>query len=292
MFCIHHDDMDGKSAAAIVASYYNDYNPNHYYEMNYEMAWPVEQIKRNETVVIVDFSLQESNYNEFKKIREKAANIIWIDHHKTSIEITQMHPELNHVNGIRLEGISGCALAYLYFYCEREYNIKNCPLWIQLISDHDCWQKKLKDSDSFKMGVDAIEDDSPTADLWRMLIRSKSTESYELTKKIIEIGNLVGSYERKQNKYQRRRAYETTINGYRAIVVNGIGNSFVFGDLIDKYDVCCLWRYDGSTHKFKYSLYSNTIDTTIISKQYNGGGHKGASGFNTSEAPEWLFPKE
>lgn len=44
------------------------------------------------------------------------------------------------------------------------------------------------------------------------------------------------------------------------------------------YDYAVIWKYDGITKKFIFSLRSTT-DVSIISKTYWGGGHKNSSDF-------------
>jgi len=45
----------------------------------------------------------------------------------------------------------------------------------------------------------------------------------------------------------------------------------------DNYDGVASFYFDGINYNF--SLYSDTVDCSIIAKQFGGGGHKGASGF-------------
>ena len=46
----------------------------------------------------------------------------------------------------------------------------------------------------------------------------------------------------------------------------------------------CKFGYDGSIHKWRYTLYQsdkidNIVDVSEIAKRYGGGGHRGAAGF-------------
>ena len=76
---------------------------------------------------------------------------------------------------------------------------------------------------------------------------------------------------------------------YKCLALFQYGNSMVFGDKINDYDIVSLIRFNGS--QFVYSLYSNkdNIDCSKIAttlgtfSKLGGGGHKGAAGFQTYE---------
>ncbi len=92
MKCFYHTDMDGHCAGAIVYKFYKldrDYTKEtgeecEFLPINYKDDFPFDKIRRNETVIIVDFSLQKPG--EFDKLLQITDLIIWIDHHKTAIE--------------------------------------------------------------------------------------------------------------------------------------------------------------------------------------------------------------
>lgn len=106
--------------------------------------------------------------------------------------------------------------------------------------------------------------------------------------KIINDGKIVENYKTQSYAFQRKiNMYESIIDGHKALVINGFGNSQLFGEDIDKYDVVCAWEYNGKKKVYTYSLYStkDNIDCSKIAQKYNpnGGGHKGASGFSSKE---------
>ena len=53
--------------------------------------------------------------------------------------------------------------------------------------------------------------------------------------------------------------------------------SAVFGERMDKYDICMAFEFDGA--KWVIGLYSKTIDVAEIAKKHGGGGHTNAAGF-------------
>ena len=50
MKCIHHNDLDGRCAGAIVAYFTNNYNEQDYYEANYNDTLPIDSYSNGETV--------------------------------------------------------------------------------------------------------------------------------------------------------------------------------------------------------------------------------------------------
>jgi oligoribonuclease NrnB/cAMP/cGMP phosphodiesterase (DHH superfamily) len=124
MKCFYHTDMDGKCAGAIVYKFYKldrDYTKEvgeqcEFIPINYNDDFPFDKIIPNETIIIVDFSLQkEGEFDRLLKITDK---VIWIDHHKTAIE-KHKHLE-NNVIGLRQDGVAGCVLTWQYFYPKEE----------------------------------------------------------------------------------------------------------------------------------------------------------------------------
>jgi oligoribonuclease NrnB/cAMP/cGMP phosphodiesterase (DHH superfamily) len=67
MKCFYHDDMDGKCSGAIVHKFFKvdrDFTKEtgeecEFKRINYKDDFPFDSIQQNETVVIVDFSLQK-----------------------------------------------------------------------------------------------------------------------------------------------------------------------------------------------------------------------------------------
>jgi oligoribonuclease NrnB/cAMP/cGMP phosphodiesterase (DHH superfamily) len=101
--------------------------------------------------------------------------------------------------------------------------------------------------------------------------------------KVIRDGKVIKTYIDARNVSVMNRAYEANFEGYRALVLNHSGNSKVFGNKFYDYDICILWNYNGKTKKFIYSLYTadKSIDVAKIAEKFGGGGHPGASGFES-----------
>lgn len=91
LLCYHHNDLDGRCAAAVVAHYFKDKNPDNYIESDYtglktELCWD------NDEVFIVDYSFTENTMEALLAICDIARRVVWIDHHDSSIDLVKNHP--------------------------------------------------------------------------------------------------------------------------------------------------------------------------------------------------------
>lgn len=280
MKCFYHCDLDGKCAGSIVAKYENNYDPSNYFMVDYTQKIPLDIISKNEKVYFVDYSFTENTKNILYELLNKKCDIVWIDHHTSSINLVKNNKDLKNINGIRLEGISGAALTYMYLY-NKEFN--EIPYYIKLVSDYDCWKFNFEpDTTIFKLGIDAENHDALDK-IWNIFECQKDLNNEKL-KNIIDNGTIIKKYIDIDNIiYRDSYGYESDIDGYKCFVVNKKTNSWVFGDFYEKYPLVVVWVFDGE--KYRYSLYSNkyNVDCSKIAENYGGGGHKGAAGFTSYE---------
>ena len=305
MKILHHNDADGFGAAYIVKRQYeNSKRDIKLYELDYNKILPLDEIEKDEQVFIVDFSLDP---NDMLKLLNKTQNVTWIDHHKSAIERhnewwnnLSMSSGLKDLAGVRLNGISGTGLTYLYFeegVTQDYWNellkvslneeealdtlkqlLKNAPLWVRLVDDWDVWNLTMPESEQLqiaianKLTIDLFEEmDNTPEKLDRLLTTGQSYLDY-----------------RKEwsNKFMDKYGFERDIvydgQEYHCLVANlGNANSKFFGDNEDKYDMLITYCYNGDN--YNYSLYStkDNVDCSVIAKAMGGGGHKGAAGFSS-----------
>ena len=283
MKCFYHNDLDGRCAGSVVAQYENNYNKDDYFEVDYVMELPLDKIQENEKVYFVDYSFKKGTVWQLEKILDKTNNVIWIDHHTSSLNLEKELPWIKNIKGIRQEGISGAGLTYMYLY--------NCifddlPYYIQLVSDYDCWLYKYEPNTTyFKIGIEMQNYDA-LDDVWKALYESfKDDVCLSISEgTIIENGKLIKQYIDQTNTYYRNHfAYETEIEGLKCLVVNQKTNSWVFGDRYNDYPIVMVWVFNGE--KYTYSIFSSNpkVDCSKIAEKYGGGGHNGAAGFNSNE---------
>ena len=283
MKCFYHNDLDGRCAGAIVAQYRDNYNKEDFFEVDYVIDLPVDKIQNGEEVWFVDYSFKETTMSILRDLIMRDCNIIWIDHHTSSINLQEQHNELKLIEGIRKDGLSGAALTYMYCY---DKDFDNIPYYVKLVSDYDCWQYKFEPNTTFfKIGMETVNFDA-LDEAWVKLYDDDDGEYINLIK---NVGSTIKGFIDNDNTYYREHfSYESEIAGHKCLVVNKKTNSWVFGEKYREYPLVMVWVFDGS--KFTYGIFSSNkeIDCSKIAESYGGGGHKGAAGFSSTEL---LFKK-
>lgn len=280
MKCIYHNDMDGRCAGALVVHFTGNRNPEDYIEADYRQ-FPIDKICTGETVYIVDYSFTRHTVHHLDKLRHQMhCKIIWIDHHTSSIELSEdpTYSWVKTIEGVRNIKLSGAGLVYCYFMSTALVP-ESLPRYIQYVDDYDRWIYRLgEDTTYFKLGLETISF-NPLDPIWEEL-----RQSNEKCDSIIAVGAIIKQYIDKSNAhYLESYGFQSTIAGLDCLVVNKRTNSWVFADKIDDFPIVATVVFDGEW--FHYSLYSNdkSVDCSKIAESYGGGGHKGAAGFKTKE---------
>lgn len=301
MQIIYHSDLDGKASARLLLDYYRNINEEiQLIEANHGKELDLD-VKKNEQIFIVDFSFKHPENME--RLLETTSNITWIDHHKSAIEKYDNYENLKNLDGIRLSGLAGCELTWIYL--ERFQKFKNCetfdevkqllddaPNSIVLIGDRDTWRWDHGDRTKFFNSGLEVRDMEPMSKEWEALIAYDAYQNY--ANQIIREGQTLEIYKEKRNELLRDKlSFETKFEGYDAIACNqGFANGAqLFGELADEYSLLILFCYSGQLDKWKVSLNSKYIDVSEIAKKYGGGGHAGAAGFECDELPFSPFNK-
>ena len=304
MKIFYHNDMDGIVSARIILQAMRhrkeEINGEDYIEMDYAKEFPLDIIKPNEQVYIVDYSIAPE---QMVKLLEITRRVVWIDHHISAIEKYDTLKDLDtsKICGLRANGIAGCVLTYWYFHgrqndteefvADYPKNVKSLyrteiPEYIKLAGDWDVWehlygQKTKEFTVCFNTRIKSPFDDN----YFENLTDERNLEWFlHAGEDMIEYRN--GWAE----TFMKRYGFETTIDGHRAYVANlGNGNSEFFGDLINHYDIVRTFCFNGDT--YTCSLYSvkPEVNCADICAKRGGGGHKGAAGFVCKELP---FKKE
>lgn len=273
MICFYHNDLDGHCSGAIVRMYEQKYNGIYdgvFIESDYS-GLDISQVPAGETVYIVDYSFTENTVHYLYELIDRGCEIIWIDHHQSSLDLIENHPELDDLLGIRSNEASGAALTYMYLY---DVSFQELPYFIMLVSDYDTWTHEYPDSDTFKLGMDATRNDV-NDDIWDVL-----SEDEDAVYDIIEDGEIIQKYIDNDNaEYLRCYGFEASIDGIKVYAVNKSSNSWIFGDKINEYDAVIAFVFNGD--QYKYSLFSSKHGANCqkIAESHGGGGHKHAAGF-------------
>jgi oligoribonuclease NrnB/cAMP/cGMP phosphodiesterase (DHH superfamily) len=286
MKCFYHGDKDGECAGFWVylsAGLYDGYEADiKFLRINYGMDFPFNDIKENEQVYIVDYSISP---DEMRRLLTITKDVTWIDHHKTAIAKYKDF-EYN-LRGVRYDGVAGCMLTYCYLHHMTERGqgeikpfdlsmTKDAPMFTKLLADYDVWTFEFGDDTRyFQTGVNSY-DFEPENKRWYDLLDDGAEKIY------IEEGKTMIKYRDNWAKdYCKCKGFETEFEGHKCYVMNlGLCGSDYFKSIDDgSYEILIAFSYNGKD--WSISLYSKTVDVSEIAKKYGGGGHRGASGFNS-----------
>lgn len=291
----YHADLDGHASAAITALSCKDQDNIEYYEVDYGL--PVDDSKidfSKDTIIMVDFMAPPDIMYKFFATKR----FIWIDHHPTSWEwFKQSGISTDDFAGILRCGTekSACILAWEYFMQGEPPDI------IKYISLYDTWTKTDIWEDivlPVKYYLELQETDPVNALWWwrdqiDFFMNEQQSWKQQRLNSWIEIGKKIIEYHKKQQYIQGKdKFYTAQFAGLSACLLNGTRGSSQFESLVNINDFDILVSYEQYKNDFwKIHLYSTNpnIDCGGIAKRLgsegpigNGGGHKGAAGFETS----------
>lgn len=292
MICYHHNDLDGRCAAAIAKKAWDlqkipkrphmDDTNLRFREIDYkDDPYFGKEVEKGERVIIVDFSFNPEKMYQLRLVTD-VTNITWIDHHETA-KAYNYGTELAGLRDFSTEcKISGCELTWKYFFPETDV-----PFAVELIGDYDTWTFKYGDNTStFQLGMRAsITDPSSLegATLWENVFKGQYLD--RITLDGIAIRNFRDQF---CSGYRKSFGFETSFEGYNCYALNlhHLGSQS-FANENESHDLVIAFAWDGSI--WTVSMYSETVDVGKIAVKYNGGGHKKAAGFVCKELP---FKKE
>jgi oligoribonuclease NrnB/cAMP/cGMP phosphodiesterase (DHH superfamily) len=267
----HHNDPDGFAAAAVVLAHVEQALC---LEISYGDAIPTYDLHKDDTLYIVDFSIPE---DKFIEILDKGVEVIWLDHHKSAIEKISDETR-SRTKGRRVIGKPcGAMLAWMWFNEKAEP-----PEVLKLINDWDTWSHLLEETKPFNAGL-SIRDITPLSPIWKVLL-TDDQKARALTREIIEQGRQILEIRIKENaRMIQRYGFEVSFNGYKAIALNRKTSSMAVDSVADQYEITFFFVRD--KEKWTISLYalSDGIDVAEIAKQYGGGGHPTAAGFECTD---------
>ena len=257
----HANCADGFCAAYL---FWKKYRPEHeYIPMNYGTVLDYSKFSSEDVIYLLDFSFKKPVLLDLSKI---VNHITILDHHKTAAEELSGDMPYNvtvHFDMAR----SGAAMASDYLSLDRH-------TIVDYVQDRDLWQWKLP----FSRAVNAYIYSLPFEfEEWDRLFK---TEKHD----IIISGEAITKMLDKQIADSVRNGAEYMLKGTFVTAVNCTNNfSEVAGQLAEKslsgIGVAWFVRKDG---KYQYSLRSRSdVDCSVVAKQFGGGGHKNAAGFES-----------
>lgn len=294
MKVFYHSDNDGKCAGFWVKELAtpDEKYDTEFIKMDYNIDFPFETIKPNETVYIVDYSISTE---EMDKLFNITTNIIWIDHHKSAIERYENYDK--EIKGLRYDGIAGCMLTYCYLKHMTDRGngevksfssemTEDAPEFTKLIADYDVWTFKYGDKTrAFEKGFTLFLHE-PEDEIWDdLLTESDLFNNTTLTlSNIISSGKTIIEYRKNMMRdYCEKKGFEAVLDGNKCFAVNMamMGTDDFIIPNVEDYDILISFSFDGMN--WNYSLRSTKIDCAELAMKYGGGGHKGAAGFSQKE---------
>jgi oligoribonuclease NrnB/cAMP/cGMP phosphodiesterase (DHH superfamily) len=284
----HYPCQDGLTSAWIAY---------HYHQLNCKLLemYPIsnsDEINldrlKNKKVLFCDYC---PSLDILNKIEDIAYEIKILDHHKSSMEKLS-----NKKYAIFDMNKSGAGLTWDYFFPDNYM-----PLFVKMIQDRDLWKWEIEESKDFTCGFHSV---LQTMDIYNFEdlfdLYDELYDNYNLIGLYTTIGNIINKNNNNRYKIiveEHLKCIDIfTFNNikYNICIINCMHeDASEIGNLIsknDNIDFAVLWSYNHNKKEYRVSLRScGDIDTTIISTQYGGGGHKNASGFTTKISPLIIF---
>jgi len=293
MICFHHNDLDGRAAAAVVNWAFEHINEKLLFvEVNYKDSFPYDMISKNESVWLVDYSLK---LDGMLKLYAITKNVIIIDHHKTAVdmmnELEEKIPEglvkdLFNIQSLVRSGVSACELTWDYLY----HCVRPMPRALKWIGDRDVWKWEYLETKAFTAGM-MIEDQDPKSHIWKILLAGGKPEASKV-QQIISNGEVCLKFIEKQRAQIREaNMFEARLDGQRCLALNvgyPVFSSELFGEELKDYPFGVGFSFDGTTYTYQLRSEKNPetsqqIDVSEIAKKHGGGGHLGSAGFFSKE---------
>lgn len=291
----HSRDLDGLCSGAIMKLRYPDIKLIGY---DYGEPFPWSQIPQREEIIMADVSLPMVDMAALSVW--SGHQFTWIDHHISAIKDFNNYQDidLQATTAVLNNTISACEGVWKYLFPNEEI-----PLLVFLLGKYDTWRQKpefnyyigqvtWENALAFQMGMRSAK--RYNIDWICEFLSSHRTRPIDNIK---QEGKAILEYQDQINETQcKQNAFEAEFEGLRAICLNGGGfNSQVFDSVWnpDKYDIMIPFVYNGKQDFWKFSLYTtkDNIDCSVIAKNFGGGGHAKASGFQVKNL-ENVFKKE
>ena len=219
-------------------------------------------------IYIIDFSFTKEILLDLEK---KCKKLVILDHHVSAKENIQAVN--NHVYGVN---ISGCALAWNYFFPEKEV-----PLAIQYISDSDTGKRILPDHKAICSYIYRDDKELSVSSIENVVRDLESLSNFENVKKI---GQMLSDVRDGSIRRYISKAEIINFEGQDVYAVNA--PSEIKSDLgrelaIKTNSFAIIYNY--SEGKWGVSMRSvPDFDVSSIAIKYGGGGHKNAAAFNVT----------
>ena len=266
----HAGCWDGFCAAWLCYQVFGD-NAN-YIPVSYGKPHPT--YNQGDKIYIVDFSY---DYNTLTIIAENCSQLVVLDHHKTC---PQDHPCVIFNNDK-----SGARITYEYLYQNHNLNLATGHWLIDYTEDRDLWKWELPKSREINAWLRSYKLDFET---WNYLAMGDSYEDG------FKQGEAILRDADRRLEQAIRKPNIINFGDYEVPCVNCTDLvSEITGALAVGYPFAMTYRDDGYIRRFSLRSdqdASGSVDVGELAKQYGGGGHKHAAGFEVKILEGILTP--
>jgi len=284
--CIYHNaDLDGKCSAAIALRYLAQAGSHvELLGLNYGDSFPWERVDGDTAVVMLDFSLQP--FNLMLKLHRAAGALTWIDHHSSAIADYEAQEVRWHTK-LRTDQ-AACELTW-----EHYHGANAMPRSVYMLGRYDIWQwKGMQDALEFQYGLRSVQN-NPANPIWDALL-VVTLENNRVVDSMVDAGRHILRYNNMQNRiYAEATCFEFEWRDLRFIASNAqLNNSSLFDSVFDpeRHDAMLTFGYRKGF--WTVGMYSEPTICEArgfhlgeLAKEYGGGGHPGAAGFQCKELP-------
>lgn len=232
---------------------------------------------------------------DFTISRPIRSRLVWIDHHKTSIEKWP-----NDIPGYRIDGVAACRLAWQWFTEDdfrRNHPNKlpdkhafvdheaNEPLAVRLAGEYDIWDKRDPRADTFQYAL-RCSPITPTG--WEALLSADEGFVFRL----LQDGEVAQRYSQANDASTcKAKTWLMEWERLKFLCINSARfNSLLFAakDVPETgHDALLGFCFDGKcwTVSLYHAKHRTDLDLSEIAKRHGGGGHRGAAGFTSKTLP-------
>ena len=185
------------------------------------------------------------------------------------------------VPGERTIQEAGCVLTWRTFFPDVPE-----PRAVVYIGDRDIWRHAHAETRPFGEGLYQLDLNPARDEVWGPLLDDQS----DMVDGLIQDGRIL--YDARIREIQRALdtyAFEIEFEGHRTLAVNDRGSGEMGEAMRQRgFDIgyCYAESVRSGRRQTFVTLYSSSVDVSIIARKFGGGGHRGAAGFAFVRAGE------
>ena len=290
----HSADFDGIFCREIARKFLGDKDVQY---IGWNFGYPKVPMPSDGMVYIMDLSPKCLDGFIFTPGFTDGSRIVWIDHHKTSID---QWPE--EIPGYRIDGVAACRLTWQWFtrlvrqtieidLPEKEHFVNREvfePMAVRLAGEYDVWDKRDPDAETFQYGLRSSADQNSE---FESLLGSDQVGAECSVDSLLYDGAACQRYARTVDSGNMRASFLAEWEGLKFLCLNGRGNSLTFASMDvpeTGHDALLMFYFNGKGQwvvSLYHAAHRKDLDLSIIAVKHDGGGHKGACGFTCKELP-------